>query len=411
MMATRVMGTGLLALLSLAGCHEKTPSEPGEGAASAASAATSGPAAAVASGAIKAPASTAPSAPATAAGLQPGQVGPLPPSDRVFALSLDGQPRDHLLGTDGDALWAVEPTARGEGKLLWRVTGPGVVQKVVVGDLGKGRRLFVARGVGRGFLRAPLVLQSLDPLTGQAEELWRFAGERAECAHLSLDDVDGDGETELAFAYYASKYMVRTRHLDRDGQPLLGPEVRMATSRAYGDLNGDGKLDEAVGRVYGDAKGDPGDLKVDLGQGPVKVPTEDGVRAVMVAKLAGDAGPTLYFADGWVADYGKSAKAQLKRARWDGKGFAVEPLVRSPSEFTFFHLETAALGDAGTVVVAQGNKQVSAILPGPKAPWALKPLAQLEPVLNTALGRTGPGAWAVYTPAKPHTRAVPVTLP
>jgi hypothetical protein len=398
----RSLTLGLI-LLSV-GCHEKAV-DVAEPAKATASAVASAPVSAAQP--ASAPASAAPKSTASPA-LKVGQVGPLPASDRVFAVSADGGTRDLLLGTDGDALWAADVTGPAQGRLLWRVTGPGVVQRVAVGDLGRGRKLYVARGVGRGFLSAPLVLRELDPKTGQGTELWRNAGARNECAHLSVADVDGDGANELAFAYYASKYMVTTRHLEADGSSQPGAGVRMASSRAHGDLNGDGKADLAVGRVYGDAKGQPGDLKVDLGKGWTTVPTDNGVRAVLIAQLAGDTQPRLYFADGWVSNYGKEAKAQIKRAQWDGTRWTTTLVAKSANEFTFFALQAADVdADGALELVAQGNKKVTRFLPTAKAPWAAQSLAAIEPVLNTTLLRDGT-RWAVAVPHKPHTRMVPV---
>ena len=292
----RAMGVAVVVagVFSL-GCKEKMPSGD-EAQASVNSAAKAAPAS-------KAPVSEAAPVSKAVPASQAKNKSALPGSERVFAVSLDGGTTDHLLGTEGDALWAATLGDKpGEGHELWRVKGPGVVQRVVAGDFGHGHKLYVARGVGRGFLSAPLVLQELDPKTGAATELWRHAGPRNECAHLSIADVDQDGKPELAFAYYASKYTVTTRHLEADGGVHPGEEVRMASSRTYGDLNGDGRVDEAVGRVYGDAKGEPGDLKVNLGKGWVKIPTDNGVRAVLIAQLAGDKSPQLYFADGWVSN-------------------------------------------------------------------------------------------------------------
>ena len=117
-------------------------------------------------------------------------------------------------------------------------------------------------------------------------ELWRYHGPRNEPAHLSLSDVDRDGEQELALAYYQDKYHVVTRHLELDGR-AHGPSepIRMATARVYGDINSDGIADEVISRVYGDAKGEPGDLMVDTGSGLSKVVTDNGVRGLVVARI------------------------------------------------------------------------------------------------------------------------------
>jgi hypothetical protein len=359
-----------------------------------------------------APTSAAPAtkaAPTSAAATAPAPAGSLPPSDRVWMLKMAAAGGDHVVGADGDAIWLSPPLREGKAEVRWRRQGPGVAQDVAFGDLGQGPRLFVAWGVGRGHLDAPLVLESIDPATGEATEIWRHKGERNECAHLSIADVDGDGKAELAFAYYASKYFVKARHFRANGEPLEGAEVRMATSRAFADLDGDRKLDEVVGRVYGDDKGLPGDLKADLGRGPVPVPAENGVRSLAVAAVGDEKQPSLYFADGWVANYGKEAKARLKRARWTDGRFAVETLGESPDEFTFFALTPVDVdGDGRNEIAAQGDKRVSLFWPAADGKWTSRPLAAIEPVLNTAIGRDAAGGWVLLVPARPATRVVPV---
>src|SRR6185295_4301538 len=122
---------------------------------------------------------------------------------------------------------------------LWRATGSGAVHLVTAGDFGHGPRLYAARGVGvRRDRDAPVILQELDPTTGIATVLWTFSGERNEPAHLSIADVDRDGRPDLAFAYFASKYEVRTHHIAHDGRVIEGSAIRMGTVRAWADVDG-----------------------------------------------------------------------------------------------------------------------------------------------------------------------------
>ena len=73
-----------------------------------------------------------PSAPP--ADFKPGETGPLPAADRVFAVTLaSGKPL--LLGADGASLWAVEPDAAGLARKLWIRTGTGEVQRLVAGQV------------------------------------------------------------------------------------------------------------------------------------------------------------------------------------------------------------------------------------------------------------------------------------
>jgi hypothetical protein len=350
-------------------------------------------------------ASSAPStASAPASAVPTAAPGALPPSDRVF---FGG---GLVLGADGTRLWARSPGPNGVER--FRVDGPGVVHQVEFGDAGDGPAFYVARGVGRGHLDAPLVLQRIDPETGATTELWRHQGERNEPAHLGLEDVNGDGRPDVAFAYYASKYMVRTRHLLAGGAVVEGPEVRMATSRVFADVDADGRVDEVVGRVYGDAKDVPGDLRVFLAKGkaPVPVPTENGVKALYFGSTGASKTNGLYFCDGWVANYGQAAKARVRRVRFDAKGpRPVETLAESADEFTFFSFHAADVNGDGTLeLIAQGDKRVTVFVDrgGPK----LEPSTQvpLEPVLNVAVGVDAGGRPTLYVPARTGTTAHPL---
>lgn len=369
---------------------------------------TQGPGASTPNSTPSAPASAAAkrSAPASKAPATeaPAPVDParLPPADRIFFAG------GLVLGADGKTLWARAPGERGAEK--WRVEGEGVVHQVVYGDVGDGPRFYVTRGVGRGFLQAPLVLQSLDPATGQATELWRNDGERNEPVTLAIADVNRDGRDELAFSHYASKYMVRTRHLKAGGVSLGdGPEVRMATTRVWGDLDADGKVDEVLGRVYGDAKDLPGDLRIDRGKGLEPVPVQNGIKSAVIAKLGDDPAPALYFCDGWVANYGKEAHARLERARFVKGKVTVETLGASADEFTFFSLQPADVdGDGKLELVAQGDKRITIFRWTPKGPFSATPGRALEPVLNIAVGVDETGRAAVYVPGRPQSSITPL---
>jgi len=332
---------------------------------------------------------------------------PLHPSDRVFTVTLRGNPASHILGADRESLWFGLPWQR---KPLWKIRGPGgVVQKVILADLGQGERLYVVWGMGRGARHAPLTLQELVPYSGQGRTLWSFQGPRNEVAHLGAHDLDGDGKAELSFAHYVDKYHVKTRHLKADGSLIEGAPLRMANTRDYGDLNGDQRVDEAIGRVYGDARGEVGDLRVIWGGGKSQLLScEDGVRALQIGQAGGIFG--LFFSDGWLSDYGRKARAQLKVAIWKEGSFEIQEVGRSPTDFSFFDFELRDLdGDAQAEIIARGNKSIT-LFQRKEGRWNAQKLADLSPILNMAPGRRR-GGWNLYLPARPHTRVIPLSLP
>lgn len=328
----------------------------------------------------------------------------LPAADRVFLAPLDGK-ATHLLGADANALWAARLLAPDRAEVIWRITGPGVAQKLTYGDLGDGPRLYVAWGVGRGHLDAPLVVQAIDPLTGKATEIWRAQGERNEAAHLAIADVDRDGAPELDLVRYVSKYMVAPQSIERDGTTQTGEAIRMASSWLRAEMDGTRGEETIIGRIYGDDRGLPGDLRIITAEATLMVPTDNGIKSLLYGTIGGEAS-ALYFADGWVADYGKAAKAQLKRVRIvDGKP-EVELIGTDPQDFTFFDLTAVDLdGDRLEEIVAQGGKRV-VLFSLIDEKWQMRPLTAIEPVLNTATGRVPTGETVLYVPARPATKAI-----
>ncbi|MEE2789196.1 MAG: hypothetical protein VX589_17805 [Myxococcota bacterium] len=313
----------------------------------------------------------------------------LPGASRVFSQDLDGDGQDEVLGAHTGEIWAYKVVPAGFQK-LWSLKGQGTVHQVAFGTLGangdtSSPSLYLAWGVARGALKAPLAVDRVVPLTGKRIRLWEHDGPRNEPAYLAIEDTDGDDSLDLAFAYYASKYMVKPYHFSADGGVKPGKAVRMASARAYGRAFSPTLHAEVIGRVYGDARGLSGDLNLNTASGQRKIPTEDGVRSVLIARVGDDTVPHIYFADGWVADYGKSAKAQLKRVAKLEPEVVVETVGRSDEEFTFFNLRAIDLnGDGRQELLARGNKwmHVFQMIDGN---WRRFKVAQLPPVLNAAI--------------------------
>ena len=330
----------------------------------------------------------------------------LPPSDRVFCLDLDGDGSDEVLGAHGSDLWAAR-IDRKAVKLLWKQSGKGVVHRLAIGQIGTERTLVIARGIGRGpNLKAPLSLSVWTARSKEPKMLWSNAGVRNEPAHLSIQDLNGDGQSQVAFAHYVDKYHVATRHMNANGIGQLGEKMRMASGRIYADINADGRVDEVISRVYGDAKGLPGDLKINLGQGWVTVSTDNGVRGLVFAHVKG-AKPAVFFADGWRSNYGKEAKAQVKTLEWTPMGPKLTKVGDSPGEFTFFELWAVDIdGDGFDELVARGNRHITLFSKADTTVWSQTKLATFEPVINVAFGLGGDGHWRTFVPGKTKTNAI-----
>ena len=164
--------------------------------------------------------------------------------------------------------------------------------------------------------------------TTSSVSLWRRDGERDQVTALA-PWPRSDGTWDLYVAAFSSRFEVDGGVLPRGGgavQWLPGHRLRMGMARAVGDFDADGAAEVAVGRLYGDAPGADGDLRVIQEDGKYEtVPTLRGVRALAAADLEGDGRAELLFGDGWHKAYGKKARFRPSIARYaDASGWTVE---------------------------------------------------------------------------------------
>lgn len=306
----------------------------------------------------------------------------LPAAERLFVAEHPDLPQKWLVGAAGGAGYI----AAVPGQLRLKLTGRGIVQAAAYGDIGAGPRVYLAWGRARGALDAPLVLQEVDPVAQTSRELWRHSSPRPDAVHLSVTDVDGDGRDDLAFLYFDSKYYVRGRHVlhRRDGASasaanahavLLTEPIRMATSWAFADVDGDGLVDWVVGRPYGDTKESVGDLRIRSRGVWSTIPTDKGVRSLVVDPRDN----SIWFADGWHKSYARKARAQLKHVRLPAG--QVRLMGTSADEYTFN--EIVVLGDKLAVL---GDKRWSSLVDGGLRDTGWGPLATVTQVGGRVLG-------------------------
>ena len=348
---------------------------------------------------------------------------PLPPSRRVFSADLDLDGSDELLIAHNAQLSAWRWLNKDEGwTKLWKIDGPGVAQKVLRSP--QYPSLLVAWGMGKGKMVAPITVSKVDPLTGQDKALWEFKGGRSQIVSLQLLQADEDPDLELLVAHFVSKYHTRRVILDNlEGakpEENLSGQIRMATSWLIADIDGKPGLEEVIGRVYGEERGEYGDLSVhpftlDAASLSITevIPTARGVKGIYAwpSLSAKESGSQLFFSDGWVAAYGKRAKAGLKRLFWRDGRINVESLASSPKEFTFFDMwRRVDPVTSKPLLFAQGNQGINLLSPRLVGPWRSVQLLKTPPIVNAAIAYSDSSWWA-FIPSESGTQAKRLSLP
>ncbi len=340
-------------------------------------------------------------------------------SERVWRIDINKDRHFELLIANQNQLSLFDE----HQKLKWTTQNQGVVHLLTFGTLNLSKLntslkyddieqdwIISAWGVGRGFLEAPLTITAIDPKTGVSYQLMQIAGERAQAIHLQIIDINADAINDLLISHFKDKYFVTTSHLI-SGHKITPPyflqqPLRMATSFLYADLGDDQQITELVGRVYGEEKGEFGDLVLRQAQSEIQVPLEKGLKGIFYGKIGDD--KQLLFSDAWVANYGKKAKASLKRILFQNQRLQVERLAESQGEYTFFDFHpveisvklwhqllrtysdiiptsTAQDQQYTHALFLQGSHFLSLCIPKNHGNWEIIKLKALEPVLNIAV--------------------------
>ena len=364
----------------------------------------------------------------TATTLTSAEAKTLPPARRVFTVDLDRDGSDELLIAHQTTLSAHRWLgSQGGWQPIWEIKGPGVAQTVLPDPVKP--ELYIAWGMGKGQMVAPITLGKVDALSGTHRVVWTYQGGRSQTVELAWVQDTTDQTPSLMVVHFVSKYHTRRVLLDQLDAAKIRErstgQIRMGTSWLVANIDGKPGLEEVVGRVYGDVKGEYGDLWVypfksdttTFTQGEV-IATQRGVKTLLreefTTPASGAEGTSVgvFFSDGWVAAYGKKAKASLKRLSWQQGRPIVEQLATSPDEFTFFSLWSKSVPSGKRYLFAYGNKGISLITPEKVGPWRVTRLLDSPPIVNAAIGYTAlDKQWWGFTPHESGAKAHPLTLP
>ena len=284
--------------------------------------------------------------------------GPLPSCERLYAANMVGDESDEVICTSGNELTIYGADHDGFRERL-TIVGSGLLNAAWTGDRdGDGRDEFVAGfGMGRGYTEAPI----------QVVEIWAEGGGKAWWVRTLYEQSTARNQVtslsgrNLYVTHFVSKYEVTGGFLAPDGTLASERKIHMGMARVPADLDGDGALEVAVGRIYGDEPRSDGDLTVYDGDVAVQITTHRGVRSLAAADLNGDDVPELVFGDGWHFKYRDEGKGRLNVARFISaeEGYETTLIADLPEQFAVMKLEIRDLdGDGKPEIIAGGNSKL-----------------------------------------------------
>jgi hypothetical protein len=280
--------------------------------------------------------------------------------NRATIADVDGDGRSEVVVVDAQQIRIL----RADGTEVARGDAPGGIQVLAHADLDRDGRAELLTGWGStldrrdGMSRASIFRLGRE---GKLDEdlIMTPATDRREVVALV------PGPEDLLVAAYESKYIVRAGIALRTSGGWANTPIasmRMATAFARGDVDGDGRSDVVVGRVYGDdieADGDAFVLRPDAARVPI--PTTRGVRSLAVADIDGDGIAEVILGDGWHKNYGKLARSLLSISRWQSGAFHTELIDEIAGQPGIDQLVIADLdGDGASEIVTRGEALVRA---------------------------------------------------
>lgn len=282
------------------------------------------------------------------------------------------------------------------------VSVPGQVMGIVAIPDG----YLVATSMGRGDLTPPIRVSKI-PMRGDSATLvYERMSERPQVTNLrSCNGVVWLGFFESKYNTIIGKLSPSTAGSNDLWTFTQNVGVRMGDSF---DCMGDRLI---IGRSYGDAQGQDGDLLLYQSSERTLLPSYRGVRGVRSI----ESGPRsmVIIGDGWHPNYGEMAQGRvsLLKQRPGESRFALEILDRDPNNYNFTKFFEVSLGSE-RALVALGSSQViiySDIDRQPKKQVVYTQVGKSH-VLDVAVGAVDGGA-ATLVVADEGVRLVRVQLP
>jgi VCBS repeat protein len=278
---------------------------------------------------------------------------------KLALADVDGDGKPELITVDAKQIRVIDHA----GKELAHADVPGGIEVLAAFDVDGDHRAEILCGWGetrehRG-TKAQITLHRLrdGALTSEVVAA-------PQTSRQDVVSIEKLGTNELALAYFTDKYMVAGVTAKLEGTVWTTSRsgdtaIRMATAWAHGDVDGDGKPDVVVGRVYGDAIGVDGDVFVLADGKRTPLPTTRGVQAIAVADLDGDGHAEVIAGDGWHQNYGQLARGLVTVIRDDHGTFRSELVEDTPGQYTIWQFVIADVdGDGTPEIITRGSHYV-----------------------------------------------------
>jgi hypothetical protein len=278
-------------------------------------------------------------------------------ASRAVIADLDGDGHSEIVLVDSTQVRVIEPS----GRELASAPVTRGIQVLVAADLdGDGHaEVYAGWGVTRDHMDTKATITVYRLQHGKLVEETVLAPETTRQDVAAIEPMRD--EKAVLLAYFDSKYMVSSvvAKPGAHGWEITKiASLRTATSYARGDLDGDGKIDLVVGRIYGDDKGVDGDAFVLAADGTRnRIPTTRGLRSLAIADGDQDGRPEVFLGDGWHQNYGDKAHGLLTWAHPSKEGFRTELIEDTPGQYGIDRIVPATI-DGKTSIVTSGSSYV-----------------------------------------------------